>query len=96
MTSKKKTAKPETEETDELEDPALFEEMNTVRIPKLESVGRRYLQQKDLVKRETEKRDGLDEECQLIMADHQIEVYRTKSLSLRLKRGKTHVDGELN
>lgn len=84
----------QSEETETLDNPSLFEEENQVRIPKLEKKGRLYLAQKDLVKRETEKRDGLDEECQLIMADHGIDRYKIPGLKLWLKRGKTHVEGE--
>lgn len=81
---------------EELENPALFADMNQSRIAKLEKRGREFLKQKDITTKAKEKQDELDDECQLIMMDYQIKTYNGGGVHLVLKQGKTKLDGSLD
>ncbi len=81
-------------EDEELGDPSLFKEMDTVRIPKLEKKGKEWMRQDDFAKKETDKAKALAEECILIMQDHEISFYDKGGVKLRIKSGKLKLEGE--
>jgi hypothetical protein len=67
----------------ELKDPALFEEMNQVRIPKLETRARKLAEADSIRKRKAEEVKELGEEITVIMNDANIRVY---------DHGDVHID----
>lgn len=69
--------------------------METPRIAKLESRARRLAAERDAAKLANDKAKGTEEECLIIMADHEIEHYVKGDISLHIKR-KPKLDVEIS
>lgn len=75
----------EADDSEQLDDPSLFEDMNQERIPKLESRAKKLAAQRATATMESDKAKGLEEECLIIMADHEIQVYNRHGVHLKIK-----------
>lgn len=73
----------QTETTDEqLDNPALFPEMDYPRIPKLEARAKLLASERDTIKAHQQAEKDLAEECLLIMADHGLKTYNKYDVNL--------------
>lgn len=69
--------------------------MESPRIPKLETKAKLLASARDAAKVASDKAKGTEEECLLIMADHEIETYNAHGVHLVIKR-KPKLDVEIS
>lgn len=88
-------AETEVNTDDQLADPALFDDMNQERIPKLEKKGREWVRKEDESKKRAAEAKALAEECILIMSDHGISRYNHGDLHLNVE-SKVKLKGSID